>query len=189
MKLHAIQGAFEAAKAKLLPLLSEGPANFVFVPTSANSNVNEQPIGWEEIIKGANNRMANALAIANTEAVPRIAVVIENGMVELPANGANYFMDIGWVILRDLNTNAQYYSSSTSLSIPAELLEAVKEKGADKFTIGDVLHAQDASISPKDPHSALLGGLVSRVPLMEQAVLSCIGQWMYDLTSSKAKPT
>jgi len=185
LKMEAAKGAFAAAQQQIGRELGIASPEFVFISTNTKSQVNEQPMGWEETIRGANNRTKHAIELAGTKAKPRFVVAIENGVVDLPANGSNYFMDIGWVILTDMVTNSQFVSSSTSLSVPAELVEDAKLKGFDTFTIGDVLHERDPSISKKDPHYSLLGGLMSRVPLMEQAVSCCIGQWMYSVQHRK----
>jgi non-canonical (house-cleaning) NTP pyrophosphatase len=186
LKIQAIKNAFASAKEKLAVELVDGsPIKFKFFTTNAKSGINEQPIGWEETIKGANNRASNALTLVKSDLKPRAVVAIENGVVDLPANGEHYYMDIGWVVLNDLKTNKQYVSSSTSLSVPAEVVEAAKEKSFKTTTIGDILHERDASISTKDPHSTLLGGVMTRIPLMQQAVLSCLGQWIFALQSSK----
>lgn len=184
LKLQAIKGAFASAATQIGHELGVASPAFVFVTTNTKSGVNEQPFGWEETIKGANNRTKHAIELAGTEQKPRFVVAIENGVVDLPANGANYYMDIGWAILTDMSTGLQYVSSSTSLSVPSELVEAAKAKGFDKCTIGDVLHERNPTISTKDPHFSLLGGLMSRTPLMEQAVSSCIGQWLFAASSS-----
>jgi non-canonical (house-cleaning) NTP pyrophosphatase len=187
LKLQAIKGAFATASTEIGKIVGMPDAEFVFIPTAAKSEVNEQPVGWEETIKGANNRARNALTLAGSEVKPRFVVAIENGAVEVPANGANYYMDVGWAVLNDLETNQQYVSSSTSLSVPFEVIEATRQAGFDTTTIGDVMHSRNPSISTKDPHSSLLGGVMTRVPLLEQAVLSCIGQWIY--ASQAQKPT
>lgn len=183
LKLQAIKNAFTSALPQIGRELGAGPIEFAFVTTNTKSQVNEQPFGWEETIRGANNRTKHAIELAGLEAKPRFVVAIENGVVEIPANGTNYYMDIGWVILTDMSTSKQFFSSSTSLPVPSELFEAAKAKGLDKCTIGDILHARDPSISTKDPHLSLLGGLMSRVPLMEQAVSACIGQWLHSALS------
>jgi non-canonical (house-cleaning) NTP pyrophosphatase len=187
IKLAAIRSAFAKASAAIGPLFQAESVQLDLISTAAKSEINEQPIGWEETIKGANNRAKNALTLAPAETKPRLVIAVENGCVELPANGPNYFMDIGWVILRDLNINKDFVSSSTSLTVPGELLESLKDVGGPKVsTIGDVLHARDSSIPTKDPHSVLLGGVLERTAMLEQALLSCIGQWIYHLKSTKS---
>lgn len=178
LKLKAIQNAFNEAKESLGKVLGIQSLTFEFETTTAKSGVNEQPYGWEEIIKGANNRVKNALEICKDKSKARVVVTCENGVVELPANGPDYYMDIGWVVLLDVATNKQYVSSSTSVSIPAEVVQEVKQIGMTQKTIGDVMHKHDSSVSTKDPHHKLMGGLMNRVPLMQQAVSAAIGQWM-----------
>lgn len=187
LKIEAIKGAFATAQKQIAHELGVNASSleFVFLTASTKSQVNEQPMGWEETIRGANNRTKHAIELVAGHNKPRFVVAIENGIVEILANADNKFMDVGWVILTDMLTERQFVSSTTSVSIPSESVEMAKHKGLGTFTVGDVLHERNPSISPKDPHLSLLGGLMSRVPLMEQAVLSCIGQWMYSIQQQR----
>lgn len=182
LKIRAVKGAFSSAREKLAAALGASQIDLDLVTTNPSSGVNEQPFGWEEIILGANNRTRNALKMIAADVTPRLSVAIENGVVPVTANGPDFYMDIAWVILNDLKTGKQYATCSTGVTIPAEIVKKAQED-FKHTTIGDVLHSKDSSISAKDPHSTLLGGVMTRVPLMEQAILTCMGQWIHDLQS------
>lgn len=183
LKLSAIKQAFVSKQTKIFEALHlSAEAKFEFVPTAAASEINEQPFGYEEIIKGATNRASNALKLAKIEpSKPRIVIAIENGVIEVPTGAQPLYMDIGWVVMKDLETGAQYNSSSTGVLIPTEVWEETKKLGFEKKTIGDAMHARDPTISTKDPHTALLGYVLTRTDMMEQAVVACIGQWIRSL--------
>lgn len=182
LKTEAVRAAFEQGSAAVAKQFELEKFEFKVVGVNAKSEINEQPIGWAEIIKGANNRVKNAIGLLKEKGSPRLVITIENGAVQVPENGPDYWMDLAWVILLDTKTSRKFSASSTSIHVPTEIMEATIKKGPSKFTLGDVLHASDPSISKKEPHSSLLANVLTRVPLMQQAVLSCIGQWLYDLS-------
>lgn len=182
LKTEAVNAAFEQGSAVVAKQLGVDRFEYKVVGVNSKSEVNEQPIGWAEIIKGANNRVKNAIGLLKEKGSPRLVITIENGAVNVPENGPDYWMDLAWVVLLDTKTDRKFSASSTSVHVPAEIMEKTIKKGPSKFTLGDVLHATDPSISKKEPHSSLLASVLTRVPLMQQAVLSCIGQWVYDLS-------
>lgn len=187
LKTEAVKLAFEQGNAVVAKHFGLDRFDFKLVGANSKSGVNEQPIGWAEIIKGANNRVASAIDLMAAQAKPSLVITIENGAVQVPENGPGYWMDIAWVVLYDPKTKLKFNASSTSICVPTDVMEATIKKNPKKFTLGDVLHAKDPSISKKEPHSALLAGVLTRVPLMQQAVLSCIGQWIYALSQEKAE--
>lgn len=186
LKTEAVKSAFEQGREVFEKQFKTDKMVFKITGTNVKSGVNEQPIGWKEIITGANNRAKNALDMIGSEVKPRLVVAIENGIIEIPENGPGYWMDIAWVALIDVNTGKKYNASSTSVHVPTEVVEATISNDPKKFTIGDLLHARDPSISKKEPHSSLLANITTRVSLMQQAVLSCVGQWIFDLSKQEA---
>lgn len=186
LKKEAIQGAFVAVKEKLAAaLITRGDIRFQFVGANAKSGVNSQPIGWEETITGANNRASNALSLVTLETPARAVIAIENGIVYLSVDGVGYNMDISWVVLNDLETGKRYVANSTGIPFPSGAIQTARELGLDSTTVGEVLSAFDDSISSTDPHSSLLGGVLGRVQLMEQAVKACFGQWIVALRNAR----
>jgi non-canonical (house-cleaning) NTP pyrophosphatase len=188
LKYQAIQQAFMEVKRSLESTISFGKnIDLQFITVAAKSNVNAQPIGWEETIKGANHRATNALSLAEPGTNPRVVIAIENGIINLVANGGDYYMDVGWVVLNDLDRKEQFVASSTSVSISASAVDVAHRRGFETTTVGDMLHECYPSIDSMDPHAGLLAGVTTRVSILQQAVVSCLGQWIYALNLRRPK--
>jgi non-canonical (house-cleaning) NTP pyrophosphatase len=60
-------------------------------------------------------------------------------------------------------------------------LAAAKAKGFDKVTVGDILAEKHGAVCNKnDPHLFLTAGHLSRIPMMEQAVICALGQSLFN---------
>eukprot|EP00211_Chloroparvula_japonica_P013748 CAMPEP_0119137534 /NCGR_PEP_ID=MMETSP1310-20130426/23819_1 /TAXON_ID=464262 /ORGANISM="Genus nov. species nov., Strain RCC2339" /LENGTH=125 /DNA_ID=CAMNT_0007128631 /DNA_START=79 /DNA_END=453 /DNA_ORIENTATION=- len=67
-----------------------------------DSNVNDQPMGMDETIQGARNRLVGLLARPDVRGAD-FAVSIENGVVKV----GSYNFDIGFCVIRDLATGLE----------------------------------------------------------------------------------
>eukprot|EP01125_Pyxidicula_operculata_P021595 TRINITY_DN8406_c0_g1_i1.p1 TRINITY_DN8406_c0_g1~~TRINITY_DN8406_c0_g1_i1.p1 ORF type:complete len:185 (+),score=14.55 TRINITY_DN8406_c0_g1_i1:91-645(+) len=138
------------------------------------SNINEQPVGWEETIKGAKNRLSNLKQITSTnnERNNDYFVSIENGII--PTGVPDFqWIDFGWVLMED-KSGKQFGASSGGIQFSDKYVEAAKKSGFDKTTAGEIM-SKELNCDSKDPHKTLTSDLVKREDFLVQAVLSCIG--------------
>jgi inosine/xanthosine triphosphatase len=126
------------------------------------SGVSEQPVGFEEIVRGARNR---AGAAARSGACD-LAVGIEDGLVPLPASAradsSSRFWNLGCAVVTDGRRESAGFSSGFAYP------EACVDKAArERVPIGglfDRLWADYAHEEPDEP-SALSVGNVGRLTL------------------------
>lgn len=126
-KLGAVRDAFEGFAAE--------EARLELVPVGVESDVPEQPIGWDEIVSGARNRARAAFASGPCG----LAVGIEDGLARLdegpshssdPSEG---FFNVGCAWITDGTRDGHGFSSGFAYPAGA-LLPAVR----DQAPIGDL---------------------------------------------------
>jgi non-canonical (house-cleaning) NTP pyrophosphatase len=140
---------------------------------AAPSNINEQPIGYAETIKGAQNRLNNAKK--DYKGDYDYFVSIENGIIPITTdNNEEIWLDVGWVLLEEKG-GKQYSASSAGVPFPNEFVNQAKKAGFDKNTVGSFL-AKAYNCNGTDPHLYLTNHLISRVTMLEQALLIAFGQ-------------
>jgi non-canonical (house-cleaning) NTP pyrophosphatase len=180
LKIEAVNRAF----ARCFPY-----SQVVVVPLDATSGINEQPFGNTETIQGAQNRISSAKALFS-QAYDYV-VAIENGITEIPLplrqredellQPKCLLLDLSWVVIESRKNNLEAYATSTGLPFDEESFNVTRQKGFDKFTVGDtiankLLQTRATGCSSKDPHSYLTNQQLSRLDMMEQAVRCAIGQ-------------
>lgn len=69
----------------------------------------------------------------------------------------------------------QYSASSAGVPFPKEFVDQAKKAGFDKKTVGSFL-AKAYNCNGTDPHLYLTNNLVSRVTMLEQALMVAFGQ-------------
>eukprot|EP00928_Gymnodinium_smaydae_P064043 TRINITY_DN47479_c0_g1_i1.p1 TRINITY_DN47479_c0_g1~~TRINITY_DN47479_c0_g1_i1.p1 ORF type:complete len:200 (-),score=30.27 TRINITY_DN47479_c0_g1_i1:84-683(-) len=132
----------------------------------APSLVSDQPVGLDETLLGAKNRLA-ALIGARPDA--DLAVSIENGIVRISgADGQESWMDLAVVIVRDLRSGAESVATSAGVRFPTKSVDRWADAGR-KGTVGDVL-AEELGCDKQDPHSSLTNGSFTRTQLLEHAI-------------------
>eukprot|EP00029_Vermamoeba_vermiformis_P010176 TRINITY_DN5299_c0_g2_i1.p1 TRINITY_DN5299_c0_g2~~TRINITY_DN5299_c0_g2_i1.p1 ORF type:complete len:192 (-),score=36.72 TRINITY_DN5299_c0_g2_i1:166-720(-) len=152
-----------------LPPTTKKQFHFIAAP----SNINEQPIGYTETIKGAQNRLKNAKKEFKGEY--DYFVTIENGIIPITTeNNEEIWLDVGWVLLEEKG-GAQYSASSAGVPFPKEFVDQAKKAGFDKNTVGSFL-AKAYNCNGTDPHLFLTNSMISRTTMLEQALLVAFGQ-------------
>jgi inosine/xanthosine triphosphatase len=133
-KLRAVDEAFGA----FTPTTCE----LAIVPVDVRSGVAEQPIGWDEIVRGARNRARGAFESGTCA----LAIGIEDGLVRLadqPSDGTGSSLadvsavyNVGCAWLTDGEREGHGFSSA--FAYPAECLEPAMR---DRAPIGDLFDA------------------------------------------------
>uniref|UniRef100_A0A7S1PTW8 inosine/xanthosine triphosphatase n=1 Tax=Alexandrium catenella TaxID=2925 RepID=A0A7S1PTW8_ALECA len=147
------------------------------------SNVNEQPCGHEEALRGAANRLDAAKA-ARPGADYYVAIEscltevwMPPGDVGLSGEGCDVrHFDTGWVLLERPGGGVRAVASSASVEVPAADVDAAKEKGLDRKGVGTLIAERLGLLEGRDPHSWLTAGRRDREALLGEAVAVALGQ-------------
>lgn len=159
----------------------------------APSGVNEQPLGHNETLLGANNRVKRAM-----EEIPGkdLYVGIESGIFEVTdpvGNGIlSCYFDCAWVVLRTSSSSRQplprdatAISHSVGIKIENSVVEAVqKDPGFAKQTIGlkmAELNANESGFNAQDPHIFLTSGRKCRKDMIREAIEAAYGQLLHNM--------
>ena len=105
------------------------------------SLVSDQPMGVEETLTGAKNRLQNMLAkeplLAGDGPSPfAYAVAIENWILRAASNTtvenpSEVWLDLAVIYVRDLRTDCQAFTTSVGLQIPSEYIAEWLEDGQE----------------------------------------------------------
>ena len=143
------------------------------VGVACESGVSEQPVGHEETLRGARNRLAACVAAA--DGAEDYCVAVESGIVEM---AAGLWHDVAWVVLRDPSGNTVSIPSC-GVCFPTEAVQAARARGFAKVTVGKVLAEQKAVAAHNDPHASLTRGHLRRGDYLDQALLTAFGQVLH----------
>ena len=133
------------------------------VGCNAASGVRDQPIGPDETLAGAHNRLAAACSSPEARGC-HLVVSIENGLVRF---GTDMWIDLAVVAVRDLKTGRQVHATSSGVQFPSQSVAEWGRQG--RGTVGDVL-AFRSGCDRQDPHAMLTGGEAPRAALLEDAI-------------------
>lgn len=143
----------------------------VVTGVEAESKVRDQPLGLEETLRGARNRLETIMECPEAEEAD-LAIAIENGMVCM-RDGTDTqdenWVDLAIVIMRDLKSGKESLSSSVGLQVPSSTVAEWAEAGAEG-TVGSWLATERTGCDGQDPHAHLTGGAYPRAALLEQAI-------------------
>jgi inosine/xanthosine triphosphatase len=128
---------------------------------AVESGVPEQPVGFDEILRGARNRAGAAGASAACD----LSVGIEDGLVELPGLGSGPVLNMGCVIVTDGKREGMGISSAFAYP-PACVAPAFEAREP----IGELFDAywreqRAGSPSPNSAPSAISSGNVGKLSL------------------------
>jgi len=137
----------------------------------AESGINEQPVGHEQTLQGAFNRLSDLKEQLKTRSAEtnigtsQILVSIENGIYRV----ADKWFDIAYVVVEDNRGNIAI-SPSAGIEYPSQFVDEARNRGFASTTVASVMaeKLQDASIGT-DPHKYLTGGRITRQQLLEEA--------------------
>eukprot|EP01130_Rhizamoeba_saxonica_P017684 TRINITY_DN8624_c0_g1_i1.p1 TRINITY_DN8624_c0_g1~~TRINITY_DN8624_c0_g1_i1.p1 ORF type:complete len:183 (+),score=25.63 TRINITY_DN8624_c0_g1_i1:56-604(+) len=141
-----------------------------------DSGINEQPIGNDETLTGAINRI-NALQPLVSDISYTHLIAIENGIVSV---GETLHIDLAYILIR-LPNGESFIGTSAGVPFKHSCFEKAENIGFDTTTVGSII-ADEYSCNSKDPHSFLTNGRCSRESLLIQAIVSVIGQTESGLT-------
>ena len=136
---------------------------------AAASEINAQPVGLPETLRGAKNRSRNAREVIGTRQFSHL-VSIENGIYRVQKR----WLDAAMIILESTEGVAVIVQSA-GVEIPQDVVEETRKRGFENTTIGDVMHGWYGYQSD-DPHKRLTNGLISRADLLHQGLITAIGQ-------------
>jgi len=133
-----------------------------------DSLVSEQPIGFDETVRGAKNRLAALMGQLGESPDVDVVVAIENGIMKALGGDEEVWVDIAVVVLTELGTGAESLATSAGVQFPAEHVGTWAEGGAEG-TVGEVI-AEALGCNKQDPHAALTRAAFSRSKLLEHAI-------------------
>ncbi len=175
MNIKVSIGSRSLIKRKALTgaLVTAGLHGIEPIDLEAPSGVNAQPVGVEEISRGAHNR-----ASAAAEAVPgSLAVGIESGIV-YGADDANE-NDVGWsdiaMVVILLPNGCEVTRWSRAVRLPASAVEKAKSRGFSVCTVGKIL-SEEYDSDPSDAVAPATGGRLTREKVLAEAIAAALAE-------------
>ncbi len=143
------------------------------IPFGVNiaSQVNSQPLGFDEIYTGAFNRALGARS-NNSDIV---GIGIENGIIAMQRSGASieYFDTAVIVIINE--QGEEFVTTSPGIKFPTYYVDKARQAGFETTTAGSVI-AKELGGSSSDPHSTITHGTVSRHQTLVTALVVALRQ-------------
>jgi len=150
------------------------PKHFVeVVSIKAKSEINEQPVGHDETLKGAMNRLKNAKNASQDHF--DFTVAIENGIFPATYLTTTTWFDVGIVVVANA-IGKESFSVSTAVQVPSHLVEEAMKKGFATTTFGSVLKQKNNSVDENDPHRYLTNNLFCRESLLISTIKTAVCQ-------------
>ena len=147
---------------------------------SVPTGVPEQPVGWDEIVRGARNRARGAL----DGGVCDLAVGIEDGLVEMAVEGRGEVFNVGCAFLTDGSVESLGFSSA--FAYPPQCVAPALEERAPIGEVFDRLFSTYSGDRADPPSGATTGnigklsrGVLSRSDYARQAVLCALVRFLH----------
>lgn len=142
-----------------------------FESFAADSNVSDQPVGYEETITGAKNRSENAFHACD------FSVGLESGLVPVPLTKSGY-MNLSVCVIYDGKTH--FIGTGPAFELPEDITRLVVE---EKMELDDAILKSGITDNPRIGYSEgiigiLTGGVVTRKDYMVPAVAMAMAQLM-----------
>jgi len=156
LKLRAVEAAFEALSMDI---------EIEIQGIKAESNVPDQPFGFDKIIEGATNRAQSAMKQLPAAS---LGIGIESGLVEI--NGLWY--DPPCVVVSDINSGHATASVAFGalFPIPSWVIQYIRAKDTE---LGHVVQKLSGG-GEKDPHDYFSKKSMKREQVIEHAVLCAL---------------
>lgn len=138
------------------------------------SDINEQPVWYEETRLWAYNRLEKLKKITQSD----YYVSIENGITHIDQKR----FDFGHIIIEDAKGKI-IETLTQSVEFPEKAVMLAMKKGFTTTTVGSVLHELDPTISATDPHYTLTNETYSRKDLLYNALI----WWLWQLSDVNDK--
>lgn len=139
----------------------------------ADSQINKQPVGHEETLQGALNRLAETKELIGSTGFDLI-ITMENGIFPVKIGNNIHWFDFCWVIGED-NLGNQALAHSTGLEFNQDYVKEALRRGFDTTTVGSVISELTGTDSA-NPHSDLTNKLISRAEILRQSIKTVLGQ-------------
>lgn len=171
---------FIASKSKIkADAVTAALGDIEILPVESQSNIPEQPMGYEQILQGVMNRIETGRKNGATEQI----TAIENGLLlgkellshemVLDAIGEKVeedsWYDVAFVAIDD-GENHHVVRLSKGVKIPQYLIDKVLAVGDQSITMGKFLAKEHPEINHQDPHIFLTSGKISRLQLMADTI-------------------
>ncbi|KAL6760799.1 inosine triphosphate pyrophosphatase-like protein [Haematococcus lacustris] len=166
VKVSAVRRAFARAFGVQAP---------VVIPVQAASGVSPQPIGDEETLQGARNRICSARAAKLTQP-NTLLVSIEGGVGRRPVDGK--MECFAWAVAEHGSTGAESVARSAAFVLPDVLTELVEDLGQELGHADAKVFGRASLGSGMGTVGQLSHGLLSRTEYCEQAVLLALLPFM-----------
>jgi non-canonical (house-cleaning) NTP pyrophosphatase len=139
-----------------------------------NSGINAQPVGLDETLQGALNRLKDLKRMIGDTRYDLLAA-FENGITSvILKDGKDIWFDLAWTVVEDSQGNVSF-APSTGVQIDNQIVNEMFCRGQEKVTIGDIL-AEKYGCHPADPHELLTDKLLNRSVILQQSLQSALGQ-------------
>lgn len=140
---------------------------------SVSSQINAQPVGHEETVRGAINRLTDLKKmLADTHY--DLLVAFENGIFSVQIGAREAWFDLGWVAVEDAN-GRQSLAHSTGIEFNAADVRKARQYGLKFSTVGRVI-GDRLGTDTSDPHLYLTDGVVGRIELLRLGLKAAVGQ-------------
>ena len=160
----------QAAATAFTHVITQPPTQIIAV--AAESGVNQQPIGFVEILAGAKQRLAHAKRLGPYPETTAVYIAFESGLVNL----SDDWIDIAVVVVAFGDKIAT--SASIGVSFPKEAVDEAARQGFETTTVGKVMEEQGIVKNHADPHVCLTHGYATRESLLAGAAMVAFAQLM-----------
>lgn len=158
VKINAIKGAFE----KVFP-----DGKFIFKGISCESNVSNQPMGEDETLNGALNRLTE---LATLEPKADFLASIEGGIID--HNGS--LSVFAWVVVKSKDKESR--AKSAMFELPESLAKHVRD-GKELGEADDIVFNRKNSKQGDGTIGKLTGGLIDRTAYYEHPAILALSPW------------
>lgn len=132
------------------------------VGVSAESGVPQQPIGYEEIRRGA----AQRAHLARETSVSGYGFAVENGIVcSVGANQVRSDVGCGVIVTPDGTCHEAW---TRPVTVPQWVVDELRKVGVHDTTVGKIIAAKHPEAVHDDPHTFLTGGELPRRGLLAE---------------------
>lgn len=153
---------------------AERALNATAIGIEAASLVAGQPMGFDDTLRGARNRLLQVCDADECSGMD-MAIGIENGLIRGGAGAdSETWVDIAVVFVRDLRTGHESIATSAGVQFPSNAVGDWAESGGEG-TVGHLL-AEEYKCDKQDPHGHITKGQFSRGVLLEHAIRVAVSQ-------------
>ena len=142
---------------------------------AADSGVNPQPEGLNEILEGATNRAFNVRVVAQPSGTRTLFIGIENGIVYKKTSRFALVSDYAEVVLID--DESVFFANSAGHPVNYDDVENAQYKGLDKCTVAEFTKLR-TGCDATDATPYYTGGRMNRVELLKGAIKLALAQWL-----------